>query len=361
MNSLMRLSVLLFVALPWVVSAQQGVRQLAQKTFPSVVLLVMQDTSGQPLSLGSGFFVGDGIIATNLHVVRGASAGYAKLIGRSETYALSGLVALDVNADLVLLKVAGTNAPPLHLTDSNDAAVGDAVYAVGNPEGLEGTFSQGIVSGLRGMGSEVGSEVGSESLLQITAPISPGSSGGPIIDSRGEVVGVAVATFREGQNLNFAIPSSYLASLLKRIGEVRSLPTVKEVREESRPFAQSIGENTDSGVTGTDFEWGGYLEGTSFTLVNQTGSSVKDVRFLLVFMGGDKKHGLHPIDYAEGATCPGVVLLPRLPKRQKEFSHRSPTSRTDEPAYCGLFYGDDRVKHQTRRVEIRVLDFKFAE
>ena len=155
----------------------------------------MQDANGQPLSLGSGFFVGDGVVATNLHVVRGASAGQAKLVGQNKTYAFNNLVAVDADADLVLLKASGVEAPSLRLDDSNDLAVGDAIYAIGNPEGFEGTFSQGIVSGIRSLGTD--------RLLQITAPISPGSSGGPIINNRGAVVGVAVATFSEGQNLNF--------------------------------------------------------------------------------------------------------------------------------------------------------------
>jgi hypothetical protein len=309
----------------------------------------MQDASGQPLSLGSGFFVGDGIIATNLHVVRGASAGQVKLVGQTKTYVVNGLVGVDANADLVLLRMSGTDAPALQLSDDSDVAVGDPVYALGNPEGLEGTFSQGIVSGMRGSGSD--------RLLQITAPISPGSSGGPIIDSRGKVIGVAAATFSEGQNLNFAIPSSYLVSLLKGAGEVRPLSAVKEVQGDAKPFARILGEKRTGGVVGSDFNWGEYLEGVSFTILNQTGSSVKDIRFLLVFF--DKKHGDNPIDYLEGATCPNVIILPNLPKRQTEFWH-SPSSQPDSP-YCGKVYGDERARHNTRRVEVRVLDFKFAE
>src|SRR5260370_27594994 len=119
----------------------QTPRQLAQRTFPSVVLLVMQDANGQPVSLGSGFFVGEGIVATNLHVVRGASTGQAKLIGQTKAYAFTNLVAVDAEADLVLLKVPSVDAPSLPLSNNNDLAVGDVVYAIGNPEGLEGTFS----------------------------------------------------------------------------------------------------------------------------------------------------------------------------------------------------------------------------
>src|ERR1700751_3825871 len=173
-----RITVLSLVAsLVCSTASAQSARQLAQDTFPSVVLLVMLDANGQPASLGSGFFVADGVIVTNLHVVRGSSSGQVKVVGQTRTYAVSGVVGINANQDIVLLEVSGAKAPPLKLSQGADLAIGDVVYAVGNPEGLEGTFSQGIVSGFRGSGSD--------RLLQITAPISPGSSGGPIINGRG--------------------------------------------------------------------------------------------------------------------------------------------------------------------------------
>src|SRR5439155_12805276 len=110
-------------------------------------------------------------------------------------------VGQDFERDLALLKVAGVKAASLPLGDAGKMAIGDEVYAVGNPRGLEGTFSPGIVSGIR--------QTTSETLLQITAPISPGSSGGAVLNRRGEVIGIAVATIREGQNLKFAVPISY--------------------------------------------------------------------------------------------------------------------------------------------------------
>jgi len=100
-------------------------------------------------------------------------------------------------------------------------AVGDEVFVVGNPYGLEGTLSQGIMSGLR--------SVGPDSLLQITAPISPGSSGGQVLNSQGEVIGVAVATLTDGQNLNFAIPVSYLKAFLTEVKSLRPLSIGKQL------------------------------------------------------------------------------------------------------------------------------------
>ncbi len=179
--------------------------EIAKKAFASTVLIVVEDDHGQPVSLGSGFVLRDHAIVTNLHVIAGASQGYAKQIDSKTKHRLEGILHADSGHDLAVLAVPSLSAPALPIGDSSKLAVGDTIYAVGNPRGLEGTFSEGVVSSIRNIDSQV--------ILQITAPISPGSSGGAVLNERGEVVGVAVATFKDGQNLNFAIPSSYLARI----------------------------------------------------------------------------------------------------------------------------------------------------
>jgi Trypsin-like peptidase domain len=171
------------------------------------------------LSRGSGFCVGNGELASNVHVIAGAARGYAKLVGENTKYDIEGIAALSPEADLVVVKISGGCSQALALGNSDAVQVGDSVYAVGNPQGLEGTFSQGIVSSVR--------ELGSNKLLQITAPISPGSSGGPVLNKKGEVIGVSVATFRGGQNLNFAVPSIYLKELLSKAGPLMPLAQAK--------------------------------------------------------------------------------------------------------------------------------------
>jgi S1-C subfamily serine protease len=199
-------------------------RQIAREAFPSVVLLVMQDSNGEPTLLGSGFVLRDGLVATNYHVISGGTSGYCRLVGKSVAYAIAGTTAVDVEHDLSLVAVTGLKAPALPIGDSAEVAVGDTVYAVGSPEGLEGTFSQGIVSAIR--------LVGNHAMLQVTAPISPGSSGGPILDAGGRVVGIATATVKEGQNLNLAIPSSDLTALLDRApGDVAPLSLLRHAAE----------------------------------------------------------------------------------------------------------------------------------
>jgi len=165
--------------------------EIARNAFPSVVLLATEDEQHQPLSLGSGFFISKDIVATNLHVIDGAAGGYAKIIGQATKLNIEGITATDPAHDLVLLKLSASAAVGLPVARSIAIATGDPIYAVGNPRGLEGTFSQGIVSSVR--------QIGSDRLLQITAPISPGSSGGPVFDQNGTVVGVSVASITNGQ------------------------------------------------------------------------------------------------------------------------------------------------------------------
>lgn len=178
-------------------------REIAKKSLPSVVLLVTKDENGNPVSLGSGFFVRTDVIATNHHVTRAASQILVKAVGSRTMHQVTEVLIVDEKIDLTLLKVEGMKGQPLSLSNGQNIAVGDEVYAIGNPEGLEGTFSQGIISSLRG-----------NRYIQITAPISHGSSGGPVLNKSGKVVGVAVAILKDGQNLNFAIPISHLINLL---------------------------------------------------------------------------------------------------------------------------------------------------
>ena len=187
-------------------------KEIAKKAFPSVVSLTTKNSKGKPLAVGTGFFVSRTLIATNLHVWKGASEALAKFIGEEKQYRITAVVATDTYHDLVLLRFDSGSILPLTLAKCDDVTVGERVYAVGNPEGLEGTFSEGVVSGIRDDGR----------LIQITAPISPGSSGGPVLNVRGEVIGVSAATLKGGQNLNFAIPGCYLNTLLSSISTTPS-------------------------------------------------------------------------------------------------------------------------------------------
>jgi S1-C subfamily serine protease len=183
-------------------------RQIARQVLPSVVYIEMLDADGKPACYGSGFFVTRTQILTNRHVVTCAPGGHGrvKLAGGERSYP-TGYVLDMPDLDVALVETQGLTALPLPLDTARRLSVGDDIFVAGNPEGLEGTFTRGIVSGLRGEGG----------LIQIDAPVSPGSSGGPVVDSYGHVVGLTVSSIREGQNLNFAIPAPLLASPLERM------------------------------------------------------------------------------------------------------------------------------------------------
>ena len=193
----------------------QTVPEIAEKALAATVYLEMQDSNGLSLGFGSGFFVKPNLIATNYHVIAGAASGTANLVGKHTTYKIEGFTATDKYNDLALLKVTAYGIKSLPLGNSDAIKIGETVYVAGNPKGLEGTFSDGIISSRHG-GHAKGR-------LQMTAPISPGSSGGPVLNSKAEVIGVSYAILEGGQNLNFAIPSLYLKTLLALSGTVKPL------------------------------------------------------------------------------------------------------------------------------------------
>ena len=189
--------------------------QIAESALAATVFLEMTDRNGKTLGFGSGFFVGQNQIATNFHVIEGAAKGTAKQVGKSAKYTIEGITEADEKNDLAIVKVTAWGVEPLPLGDSDTLKIGETVYVAGNPRGLEGTFSDGIISSLR--------KADARNRIQMTAPISPGSSGGPVLNRKGEVIGVSSMIVEGGQNLNFAVPSNYLKALLKQVEPAKPL------------------------------------------------------------------------------------------------------------------------------------------
>ena len=207
---------LLLLSITTCTTTEQLRKQLVEKALAATVSLEMKDSTGTTLGFGSGFFVKPNQIATNFHVIAGARQGSAKLVGKDTRYQIEGIVATDKENDLAILKVTASGVTPLSLGDSDTVNIGAKVYVAGNPKGLEGTFSDGLISRR---------ESYPKKRLQMTAPISPGSSGGPVLNSRGEVIGISVSVHRalDAQNLNFAIPSNSLKALLAKAGPAKPL------------------------------------------------------------------------------------------------------------------------------------------
>lgn len=200
-------------------------REIAKTTLPSVVLVIIETDGPEAMRYGSGFFVKEDVIATNYHVVKGARRGIVKIVGKDLAYEVLGLVGVDESGDLALLKLKGVKGTPLLINQDDSIGIGDAIFAVGNPKGLEGTFSQGIVSSLR--------KEGGKNLIQITASISQGSSGGALVNEKGEVVGVTTGAIENGQSLNFAIPASRLRPLVENQKPLQTF-AIASVKEEKK-------------------------------------------------------------------------------------------------------------------------------
>ena len=218
-----RLSLLLLIPflMPVILSSPStaaiDASQIFKNAKDSVVILATTDSAGNPKTIGSGFFVGNGSrIVTNLHVLECAAKVFAKNAA-GDVIEITHVAAIDTELDLAIL-VSPESGNPLPLA-STAPEIGSDVLAIGNPQGLEATISTGIISGIR--------RIKGVRYYQITAPVSPGSSGGPVLSETGEVLGVASFNV-SGQNLNFALPAAYVIKILKneRIEPVTAISNV---------------------------------------------------------------------------------------------------------------------------------------
>jgi S1-C subfamily serine protease len=191
--------------------------RIAAAALRSTVAIEVRDNAGTSIGIGSGFFVAPNVVATCLHVIEGAWDGTVTLSSGRSNFHIRGLVGIDRRHDLALIEVDGS-AADLELATALPA-IGEQVYAAGTPQGLAGTFTQGIINATRSWRGE--------QLLQMSAPVSKGSSGGPVLNRYGQVVGVTTMMMEGGQNLNFAVPAGYLATALRR--RSRAVPLINAV------------------------------------------------------------------------------------------------------------------------------------
>jgi len=198
-------------------SVEKSGEQLFAELSRSTARITVHDVSGRTVGLGSGVVVGTGQVITNCHVATAGGTLAVKVGG--EQFSASVEVA-DEEYDLCRLSVMGLTAPAVPIGSIDSLKTGQKVYALGAPQGLELTISDGIVSAFR--------EMPQGRIIQTTAPISPGSSGGPLFDAYGRLVGIMTFQHRSGQNLNFAVPADW-------IGQVRS-------RTATNPLTEAMGK-----------------------------------------------------------------------------------------------------------------------
>ena len=199
------LLLLLFIPAP-IRASQDILPELVRRIKPSAVAIETFDSRGEKLSRGSGFFVEVDRIVTNRHVLEGA---YRAEVHSSTgaVFPVRGILAVDAEGDLALLKIDApvNQIKPLSL-DKTSPQEGESVVVIGNPLGLEGSVTNGIVSAVRDIPTF-------GRIIQITAPISSGSSGSPVVNMQGQVIGIATLQITGGQSVNFAIPSERISQL----------------------------------------------------------------------------------------------------------------------------------------------------
>lgn len=206
--------------------------QVYAKCAPSVFSMITYDADGEMYSRGSGVFLSTGGVAvTNWHMLDGVSS--AEIItNNGKTYKVLGVYDYDVENDLARIQIDGSGFTPISVDYSGSLLTGATVYAIGNPQGLENSLSAGLVSSAR-------RTVKGVNYIQITTPISSGSSGGALINARGQLVGITTASMRNGQNLNLAIPITALTALKQESYQSVSATVAAFVKDLSSSFKLS--------------------------------------------------------------------------------------------------------------------------
>ncbi len=186
--------------------------EIFKRAAPAIVEIDCFDEKGVKTSLATGFLVSsDGRIATNFHVIATCKAATVKF-ANGDIYDAPMVVDTDLRKDLALIRVKAVNTPQLALGDSDTLEIGETVYSIGNPSGLQNTLQQGLVNAFR--------QVTGYKLVQVSASINPGNSGGPILNDQGAVVAIASARIQGADNLGFAVPINYLKGYLGTRTEV---------------------------------------------------------------------------------------------------------------------------------------------
>ncbi len=234
MTSLMRIASFAIACLLAVPAIGEDLKNLARDAKTSVLQLRVLDVSGREIGTGTGFFVStDGLLVTNYHVIDAAHRVEA-VPAEGPSYAVRGIVAQDKVNDLAVLSIDASSSRPLPLADGPVPEPGEEVVVLGGPLGLAGSLSEGIVAAIRDPSEVERRKSGRSPLLQITAAISPGSSGSPVMKLDGEVIGVVVSQFGVGQNLNFAVPVDAVHALMKRAGPGEALTPLGSLSGTSR-------------------------------------------------------------------------------------------------------------------------------
>ncbi|MFN0121819.1 MAG: S1C family serine protease [Blastocatellia bacterium] len=205
--------------------------EIAREQAQAIVVIEQLDDSGNVIGQGSGFIVTPaGAIVTCLHVIQGASSLLVRLPG-GDAYKTTDVVDFDEFKDIAIIRIRGFKMPVVALGDSDYVQQGENVIVISSPQGLVGSVTTGVISGMRRQDTH--------RLFQISAPISKGSSGGALFDVNGMVIGIATSVFEAGQNINFAVPINYARGMISdqpttAVAKLPQLPSSTEVAAQAQ-------------------------------------------------------------------------------------------------------------------------------
>jgi hypothetical protein len=208
---------------------RMSAREIVDQSSSAVVRIEAGDSK-----VGTGFIIDPkGIVATNLHVIQGEAEIKVRTKDGAQ-YPVMSIAGMDKDHDLALVRIYPKQAlHTVRLGDSNQVAAGDKIYAIGNPLGVfDYTITDGLISQVRPLAADL-------TLLQISAAISPGSSGGPLFNQFGEVIGVTTAIITQGQSINLAVPANYLRPLIAQPSQIALEEFAKATKEQEPPDERS--------------------------------------------------------------------------------------------------------------------------
>lgn len=280
------------------------------------------DRSYRTQSLGSGFiWASDGTIVTNAHVVEGASRIIVNLQDGRQFDAT--VIGVDPDSDVAVLQVKASGLPQAPLGSSTDLLIGETVIAVGNPFGLSGSVTTGVVSATgRSVPSKEGDRTYTD-FIQTDASINPGNSGGPLLNIEGKVIGINVAIYAAGQGIGFAIPVDRARKVvedLRRFGEVHvaysGMVTTTVTPEEARRIgvAAPRGALVARIFSGSPAERSGVRVGDVVTAIN--GNPIDSRESLNTFLATAQEGRALKVTLNRGGSPADVTLTPSQPPRE---------------------------------------------
>ncbi|HJW54798.1 MAG TPA: DegQ family serine endoprotease [Burkholderiaceae bacterium] len=308
-----------------------------------------------PRGVGSGFIISaDGYVMTNAHVVDGADEVYVTLTDKREFKAK--IIGADINTDVAVVKIDGSNLPRLTLGDSNKLMVGEWVIAIGSPFGLDNTVTAGIVSAkARDTGEYL-------PLIQTDVAVNPGNSGGPLINMRGEVIGINSQIYsRSGgyMGISFAVPideAIRVSEQLKATGKVTRGRMGVQIGEVTKEVAESLGLSKAQGALVSRVEPGGPAEKAGLEagdiILKFNGVAIDKASDLPRMVGGTKPGTRSTVTvWRKGASRDMVVTITEMePEKTAKKSDKKP--KPDQPVNAlGLVVSD---LSEAQKKELRI-------